>query len=327
MPIVSVVQNENVQQAVQEAIGLLGGIESFVHPNDEVIIKPNLVFALPSDTGFTTDPGVVQAIIELCRTANSSDVSIAEASSGSETTTTAFENCGYSELARKFGVKLVDLNESPTTTVEIPGGKSLHDLRVPTIILESDVLINVPKLKLYRHSPGKRDWASLSVKNLMGAVPGKGVYSHSKPSEFPIKVSPAFWTPEGKLFHPHHQPWWSPRGEKKRIHANLAEGIVDLNTVIQPTLNIIDAMIISQDVDMRESKGESILKLNTILASTDRLALDCIATKIAGLDPFNISYLKCAAERGIGESDYKNIQTVGTPFEDIASTWEKGLED
>jgi uncharacterized protein (DUF362 family) len=323
--VVSVVQNPDVQQAVHEALELLGGIESFVHPGDKVMIKPNLVFALPSDTGFTTDPEVVKVLIELCKSLNPEDVTVAEASSGADEN--VFEACGYSELAREFGVKIVDLNECPYTMVEVPNGNHLKELRIPNIILESDVLINVPKLKLYTHIPGQSDWASLAVKNLMGAVPGRGVYSHSKPPEFTIMVSPELWKPEGKLFHPHHQPWWSPRGEKKRIHTNLTEGIVDLNTVIQPTLNVIDAMIVSQDVDMRNTKGESILKLNTILAGSNPLALDFIATKIAGLDPFNISYLKRAAERGIGESDYERIQTIGTPIEDIARIWEKGLEN
>ena len=325
MAVVSVVQNENVQQAVQEAIGLLGGIESFVQPNDKVVIKPNLVFALPSDSGFTTDPRVIQAIIELCKSVNFSDVTIAEGSGGTDTKL-AFERCGYSELARRYDVKLIDLNECQSTVVEVPDGKSLREIAVPNIILESDVLINVPKLKLYKPRPGSRNWSSLSVKNLLGAIPGQGEYSQTKPSEFPIEVSREFWTPEGKFFLPHHRKWWSPTGERKRIHANLPEGIADLNTVIQPSLNIIDAITVSHDIDMTITRGESPLELNTILASRDPLALDCIAIKIGGLNLFEISYLKRAAERSIGESDYKLIQTVGTPIDRIARIWKSGFE-
>ena len=319
MAVVSVVQNEDVQQAVLEAVGLLGGIESFVQPNDKVVIKPNLVFALPSDTGFTTDPRVVQAIVELCRSANASDVTIAEGSGGTETKM-AFERCGYSEIARRYDIKLVDLNNSTITMVDVPDGKSIQELGIPNIILESDVLINVPKLKLYTPTPGSRNWSSLSVKNLLGAVPGKGEYSQTKPSEFPIEVSREFWTPEGKFFLPHHQQWWSPTGEKKRIHANLPEGIVDLNMVIQTTLNVIDAIIVSHDIDMTITRGETPLELNAILASRDSLALDCIALKIGGLNLLEISYLKRAAERGIGESE--SIQTVGTPIDKLTKVWE-----
>lgn len=99
LAVVSVVQNADVGLAVQEAISLVGGIKSFVRPRDKVIVKPNLVLALPSDTGLTTDPRVVQVIVELCRRVNPSDVTIAEGSGGVDTKN-AFERCGYSERAR-----------------------------------------------------------------------------------------------------------------------------------------------------------------------------------------------------------------------------------
>jgi uncharacterized protein (DUF362 family) len=318
--VVSVVQNSNIKLAVQEAINLVGGIKNFVRPHDRVVIKPNLVFALPYDTGFTTDPRVVQAIVQLCKSADPLDVIIAEGAGGTDTKL-AFKRCGYSELARRYDVKLVDLNESQTTAVAVPDGKGLQMLNIPNIILESDVLINVPKLKLYRDT----NWASLAVKNLVGAIPGKGEYSRTASGEFSIELSPEFWKPEGRFFLPHHQQWWSPRGEKKRVHTNLAEGIVDLNTVIKPSLNVIDAIIACHDIDMTHTKGEKSMELNTILAGRDPLALDCIATKIGGHNPLDISYLKRAAERGVGESDYNRIQVVGTPLDRIVEAWKTGF--
>lgn len=300
--------NADVRLAVQEAISLVGGIESFVRPYDKVIIKPNLVTALPADTGLTTDPRVVQAIVELCKHVNPLDVTIAEGSGGADTEM-AFERCGYSELARRYDVKLVDLNKSQTTMVDVPEGKAFKVLGVPNIILESDVLINVPKLKLWA------SLVSLSLKNLLGAIPGKGEYSPIPSPEFPIKLSREYWAPEGK--------WFSPRGEKKRVHTNIVEGIADLNTVIQPSLNVIDGIIAC--CGSKPTEAGKPLELNTILASRDPLAVDCIATKIGGLNPLDISYLKRAAERGIGESDYNRIQVVGTPLDKIARAWETGL--
>ena len=148
MAIVSIVQNDSVRIAVQDAIQLLGGIEEFVNPKDKVVIKPNLVFALPPFTGFTTDFPVIQAIIELCQAVRPSEVSIAEGSGGIDTEL-AFRSSGYTELAKKYNVKLVDLNKSPTVKVDIPGGQAIQELQVPKIILESDAVINVPKLKLF----------------------------------------------------------------------------------------------------------------------------------------------------------------------------------
>lgn len=328
LAVVSIVQNADVELAVQEAISLVGGIEDFVRPHDKVVIKPNVVFAMPSDTGFTTDPRVVQAIVELCRRVNPSEVTIAEGSAGTDTRL-AFEMCGYSELARKHDVELVDLNESQTKTVDVPDGKALQEIRVPRIILESDVLINVPKLKLYdkRLCHSSSDSASLSLKNLMGAVPGRAELSQNRSPETPHELSREFWAPDGKFFLPHHQQWWGPKGERKRVHKDFAEGIVDLNTVIQASLNVIDGMIVPTNPSISSTKGERPLELNTILAGRDPLALDCIATKIGGMNPLDIPYLRRAAERGIGESDYNRIQVVGTPLNKIAEAWKTGVAE
>ncbi|MFX1559409.1 MAG: DUF362 domain-containing protein [Promethearchaeota archaeon] len=320
MAVVSIVQNHSIRTAVEESIRLLGGIESFVQPQDKVVIKPNLVFGLPRFTGFTTDPPIIQAIVEICQSIGPVELTIAEGSGGIDTKI-AFRTTGYTELAGKYGLKLIDLNEGPITNVPVPGGLLIQELHVPRAILDCDVLINVPKLKLYRKSPGRSEWASLAVKNLLGTLPGKGKYSQEKPPGFSVQMSQEFLTPESKYFHSDYQQWWSPSGEKRRIHENLAQGLVDVNTVIKPTLNVIDAILVSDDINMSDTTGMEPIELNTILASQDPLALDCIAARIAGLDPNNISYLKHAIERGIGESDYSRIQIHGTPLDVIIKTW------
>jgi uncharacterized protein (DUF362 family) len=309
LAVVSIVQNADVGLAVREAINFVGGIESFVHPNEKVVIKPNLVLALPSETGMTTDPRVVQAIVELCESVNPSDVIIAEGSGGTDTKI-AFDRCGYSKLARKYGVKLIDLNESKTTMVSLPEGKAFQVLNVPKVIIESDVLINVPKLKFFER------WVSLSIKNLLGAVPGKGEYSQTLSPDFPLKLSGAYCTPEGRFF--------GPRGEKKKVHENLAEGLADLNMIVKPSLNLIDGIIACYGDRPLETK-EKPIELNTILAGEDPLAVDCVATKISELNPLDIPYMKCAAERGLGESDHNRIQVLGTPLLRIATAWKTEL--
>lgn len=325
MTVVSIVQNDGIRTAVEESVRLLGGIEGFVNPQDEVVIKPNLVFGLPPFTGFTTDPPVIQAIIELCQDRGTSNISVAEGSSCIDTRL-AFRSCGYVELAEKYGVKLVDLNESPTRTVAVPGGQTVRELQVPRVILDSDVLINVPKLKLYRRNSERNHWASLAVKNLMGALPGRGQFSHNRPSGFCVQLSDEFLNPDGRYYHSAYRRWWRPTGEKKRVHKNLTQGLIDLNMVLRPTLNIIDAIVVNSDVDMTNTVGQEPFNLGTILASRDPVALDFIAARIGGLDPSSILYLKNAADRGLGESDYDSIQVLGTPHDRIIRDWEEGLE-
>jgi uncharacterized protein (DUF362 family) len=260
----------------------------------------------------------------MCQSVGPVDLTIAEGSGGIDTKL-AYRISGYTELAEKYSMKLVDLNKSPTTNVRVPGGLLFKELSVPRVILDCDVLINVPKLKLYRKVPGRSEWASLAVKNLVGVLPGKGEYSHEKPPGFSVPLSSEFLNTEGKYFHPDYKHWWIPRGEKKRIHENLSQGLADVNMVIKPSLNVIDAILVSDDINMSNTTGMEPIELNTILASQDPLALDCIAAKIGGLDPFNIPYLKHAIERELGESEYNKIQIHGTPLDEIINTWETEL--
>ena len=290
LTVISVVKDENIRHAVRKAVDLIGGIEAFVKPRDKIVIKPNLTTALPSETGLTTDPRVVEALIELCMERSPAEILIAEGSGGAETDL-AFERCGYSQLAKRYDVKLVDLNKSPTRVVDVPEGKFLKQIAVPKVILESDVLINVPKLKI------RKDWATLSIKNLLGVLPGKGRFSGE------------IWTPDGK--------WFGPEGEKKKVHGNLTEGLVDLNTLIHPSLIVMDGIVASY-----ENKP---VRLNVILAGRDPLALDCVATRIGGLDYTQIPYLRRAAERGIGEADIERIKIAGTPLDIVAEAWKKYL--
>ncbi|MHA2146730.1 MAG: DUF362 domain-containing protein, partial [Candidatus Thorarchaeota archaeon] len=177
------------------------------------------------------------------------------------------------------------------------------------------VLINVPKLKLY-----KAKWASLAVKNLVGVVNDLGFFTDEVVSKFSLEVSPELWKPDGKGYMQHHSKYFNPRGEKEKIHENLEEGIVDLASVVKPDLNVIDGMILCRDPDLTYYDPTPV-QLNTILAGTDYMAVDTVALQIAGRTPLDIPYLKPAVKRGIGESDLGKIQVVGTPLDDISKQW------
>ena len=303
--------------AVETAIDLLGGIKKLLRPGAKILIKPNLVFALQSSTGFTTDPRIVESLIELCEDSGSSRIVVAEGSGGTDTQL-AFEKCRYVPLQERHDIDLVDLNRATTVNVDVPGGRYLRRISLPRILLESDLIINVPKLKLYRSGR----WASICIKNLLGLVPDTGQYSDQPfEDEFYVELSAEFWVPGGKLFLPHHRRWWRPSGEKRKIHGNLSEGLVDLNRVVQPALNVVDAFEVNTDIDMRVAKGESGFTLGAVIAGCDPLAVDCIATRIAGIDPMRVPYLKRAAVRGIGESILDRIRLVGTPLRDLAERW------
>src|ERR671919_1465218 len=50
---------------------------------------------------------------------------------------------------------------------------------------------------------------------------------------------------------------------------------------------------------------------NLILAATDSVAIDAIAARLMGFDPFSIPFLRMAHERGLGVADTRHIELVG----------------
>jgi uncharacterized protein (DUF362 family) len=50
---------------------------------------------------------------------------------------------------------------------------------------------------------------------------------------------------------------------------------------------------------------------NLLLAATDSVAIDAIASRLMGFDPLSIPFLRMAEERGLGIADPRNIELVG----------------
>ena len=66
-------QLDEVKRMVRAvADGSMGGMKNIVKAGDKVLIKINTVIPSPADNGFTTDPRVLEAVIELVRRATDS---------------------------------------------------------------------------------------------------------------------------------------------------------------------------------------------------------------------------------------------------------------
>ncbi len=83
----------------------------------------------------------------------------------------------------------------------------------------------------------------------------------------------------------------NPYPKKFRYHPQLEEMIVASNKAMEFDLCIVDGNIVS---------GIHPCKLGLIMASTDPVAVDTVASNIAGVDPSKIRYLKLAEKEGLG---------------------------
>ena len=71
---VSIVKCEDYEpakvfRAVKEAVDLLGGMESFVAPGVNALLKPNLLSPKPPESAVCTHPAVVEAVTSLVHAA------------------------------------------------------------------------------------------------------------------------------------------------------------------------------------------------------------------------------------------------------------------
>ncbi|MBE9593567.1 MAG: DUF362 domain-containing protein [Proteobacteria bacterium] len=64
---VSIVEGEEPEDMISEAIDLLGGIDKFVKTRDVVFIKPNVCGGVVGNRGSYTSPEVITALLELIK--------------------------------------------------------------------------------------------------------------------------------------------------------------------------------------------------------------------------------------------------------------------
>ena len=66
------------RELVRNVFDAAGGMSQFVSKGDVVVIKPNISWARPVHLGATTNPEVLQGVIELCQEAGAGKVRIAD---------------------------------------------------------------------------------------------------------------------------------------------------------------------------------------------------------------------------------------------------------
>ncbi len=147
----------DMAKQLAEAAGLAGLV-----PSGAVVrLKPNLVVGRPAEGGATTHPGILAGLIEYLQDHGAAGVEVVEGSWVGDDTARAFAACGYTELAKRYGVRLFDLKKDTATPVETP----LGPVRVCDMVLEADFLINLPVLKGHCQTR-----MTCAVKNLKGCI-------------------------------------------------------------------------------------------------------------------------------------------------------------
>lgn len=133
-----------------------------IKPGGKVVLKPNLLIARPASEGATTHPEIAEGIIRYLQDHGFRDITIAEGAWAGADTPPAFSRCGYSDLAKRYGVRLVDTKRDAAVALETDGLR----IAVCKTPLEADYLINIPVLKSHCQTG-----LTCCLKNMKGCIP------------------------------------------------------------------------------------------------------------------------------------------------------------
>lgn len=244
--------------------------------------------AQPADTGATCDPRVLALLIDDCYARGAQTVSVGDGSAVSMEDVLAVNP--IHNVAEAHNAEFIDLNKGPFRAVEIKNGSAVDGYQLSEHVLNAEVLINLAKMKT--HSMAS---VTLCMKNLMGCILGGGSW-------------------DGKEYH------WKDYSDRRKIHTSgCHNALVDLNTLIHPTLNIIDGHIAQEGES--PFNGEPV-DMKTFVAGEDIVAVDATGAKVMGFDPTSIGYINLAAKQSLGEL---NPRVVGDEISHVAQRFKSRL--
>lgn len=165
MSMVSIVEGEEPEDMVSEAIDLLGGIDKFIRFGDVVFIKPNVCGGVVGKRGSYTSPEVITALIELIKK-KSSRIIVGEADSEMYDADRMLSETGIRRAAEDCGAEVVNLSKGEMVKKVVPGAHLLKEFKISKAIAEADKIISVPVAKAHSITD-----VTLSLKCMFGILP------------------------------------------------------------------------------------------------------------------------------------------------------------
>ncbi len=269
-------ERDSVLPAVKKSIDLLGGIDKFVPARQRILLKPNLLRAAVPERHITTHFQVVYSVVRLLKDLGC-EVIIADSPGipPYNNPSKLYASSRLDEVAKETGATLNF--DTSYKIVQSPQGRKMNSFPIIKAAAEADAIVVVSKAKthLFTGMTG-------AAKNMYGVVSG----------------------PEKSIIH-----------AKYSDTEDFSDVIIDLNELMKPTLQIMDAII------GLEGNGPSAgdpRKIGAILASSDYTAIDVVASQLMSFDPREVSTIRAAMRRGLVDKDLSNIRIIGDKIEDLA---------
>ncbi|MBM4040013.1 MAG: DUF362 domain-containing protein [Planctomycetes bacterium] len=263
----AVAKGPDPAQNVRRAIEAVGGMKALVKGSQTVVIKPNMAWDLPPESGANANPATVAAVVALCREASPDARVIVFDRTMSRDPAGPYRASGIAEAVRKAGGTVHYVDENRFYEVAIPDAFALKSWPFYDMVLfqdQVDVLINIPAAKTHSTSG-----LTLAMKNVFGMVGGE----------------------RGQLHQQIHE----------KI-ADLSRAVkVDLTILDATRVMFRGGPNSPRRADVHDSPEQA----QRIVAGTDPVAVDAYAAKeLFGRDPADVGFIRLGAEAGLGEMKF-----------------------
>jgi len=275
-------EKEQIKLVVQKGFESLGGLENILENKKKVCVKPNLLMPASPEQAIITHPVFIEAVIELVSLHTGSPEQIVIADSFSPVV--PFTKKGMEKVYEDGGLKGVSartgcrLNYSKEyTTVSNPNGRFIKKIEVIDAVLDSDIIINLPKFKTHNLTG-----ITGAVKNMFGVVPG-----------------------------------FTKVGYHLRFEniSHFAGMLLDLVGLVRPAVNIMDG-ILGMEGDGPGRSGTP-RKLGLVMVSDDALALDMVMARLIKLHQDLNPFLEACRDEKDNTQIWENIQLLGEGLSDV----------
>ncbi|MFQ5997524.1 MAG: DUF362 domain-containing protein [Dehalococcoidales bacterium] len=237
---------------------------------DRVLIKPNLYEPLAPDSGDITNPKVVEAVARYCLEAGAARVIIGEGPSYYQSESHLRDCFTHTGIS-----------------------KMAERLGIEWVLFDEHRYRTFNRISDATPDEFRVAEFAFSVDKLINVPVLK---THSQTT-----VTLAMKNLKGCL----------KREDKPRFHnRDLNRAIVELNKIVRPTLNVIDAT-----AKTLGSVGYSSRKIQIgtplLLVSSDVVAVDAVGGALMGIDPAEVPTVTLGAKAGLGEGDLTRIDIIG----------------
>jgi uncharacterized protein (DUF362 family) len=157
--------NYDIKELTRKTFEAAGGISKFISKGDVVVVKPNISWARRPEMAASTNPTVLEAVVELCQEAGARKVRIAD--NTIHDVRRCFALTGAGMVAKNTGADLIYPRSSLMRRMKLQGNRlDIWPVFVP--LVEADKVINLPVAKHHSLSV-----LTLGMKNWIGAVGGR----------------------------------------------------------------------------------------------------------------------------------------------------------